>query len=556
MNRRLFRIAFLCVLILFVAPGQDCPGSGPPQGSVFLNYDVLAYEYTFDVETGDATSFVTLESLTAGNCVTLDYRVPDDGTAPIWNGVPAEWSRYDTDVLEVCGQDTPSGDIITLETGTHILRRNYYGSDVGFSAIRNADGDLEYYLLSWFEGCSYFGPCYDDPDDFAEFTFHVSHPSGYQLLCPGTLTPGDTLSTCSFTMDGGPTYTGFGFLVSPSWQKVPLGTAGKVSIDLYDLASLDMASVIDTQSYLGYFQWLEATLTSYPFGNVLRFNVGPYYWWGFEHPGNIALAESLLEATGSYYDPVLHVMMHETAHMWAGNEVTLASIYDFVWKEAMAEYLTFVYEDEQLASNYGTRTLAVWKSNSVGVSYYPVPEEKPELAEYYGDVYGPGPMILFRQLEVLLGREAVVTAIRSVLGGPRFIGIADIQEALEVNSGVALGEYFDEWVYGMGAPVWPTVDVAYSVDPDAGLQTVKLTQTQNNGVYYGFGTTVRLLGQKASDTLDVHLSFGVTGSETTQVTVTPRFTVTGYELDPYREALVFETGTASARLETFEFRPF
>src|SRR5690606_8409070 len=145
----------------------------------------------------------------------------------------------------------------------------------------------------------------------------------------------------------------------------------------------------------------------YPYGDELRVVTGPTYWSGFEHPGNIVLDDGLDRPMSSRYSrPVAHVLNHEIAHQWAGDQTTLADTYDFVWKEAMAEYLSYVYEDEAGIPNEALVTARAWKAFANGAAYYPVPEDatRPTLLQYYGEVYGPGPMILFRQLESLASR--------------------------------------------------------------------------------------------------------------------------------------------------------
>ncbi len=107
----------LILLLALVMFGQDCPSSGPPEGSEFLDYDVTDYAYTFDIASGQSRSVVSFDALTEGNCVSLDYRVPGDGSEPLWNGAPAEWYAYGSEVLEVCGAAlVRPGEHITVAT--------------------------------------------------------------------------------------------------------------------------------------------------------------------------------------------------------------------------------------------------------------------------------------------------------------------------------------------------------------------------------------------------------------------------------------------------------
>ena len=51
--------------------------------------------------------------------------------------------------------------------------------------------------------------------------------------------------------------------------------------------------------------------------------------------------------------------------MWAGDQTTLADTYDFVWKESMAEYLAFVWEDMNDPTVVGG-DVGVWKADARG----------------------------------------------------------------------------------------------------------------------------------------------------------------------------------------------
>src|SRR5690606_23155931 len=107
-----------------------------------------------------------------------------------------------------------------------------------------------------------------------------------------------------------------------------------------------LAPRLDVDEHKAFTAWMVENFGPYPYGNELRFAVGPTYWNGFEHPGNIILNDRL--NTGgigeSFSNPLAHTTSHEIAHQWAGDQTTLADTYDFVWKEAMAEYLVYAHQ--------------------------------------------------------------------------------------------------------------------------------------------------------------------------------------------------------------------
>jgi aminopeptidase N len=396
-------------------------------------------------------------------------------------------------------------------------------------------------MVSWVGGCDRFAPCDNAPDRFATYRFTVAHPAGTRVLCPGVNDAGATQTVCVFDHAGGPTYSTFGLAAGPSWTPIDLGDWGGIRATLYDSPSTGVAGRFDADRHAAFLAWMIDRFGPYPYGDEIRFITGPTYWSGFEHPGNIVLYDRLGVGISAYGDAVGHVTDHEIAHMWAGDQTTLSGTYDFVWKEAMAEYLSFVFEDEQVSPAQGETTARAWKGFANNAAWWPVPAEQPPLLDYYGDVYGSGPLVLFRQLEGLFSRDQVMAALADLLGAPRAIGVADVQAALELHTGVELGGYFDAWVYGSGEPTWPTFTVAV-VDAGSGAVDVTVAPTPGSELF-GCAFTIELTGDGG---LSHEIWINVGGAAPRVVTATPGFTVTGHVFDPHAHCLAFEA-SATAR---------
>jgi aminopeptidase N len=548
------RFALLSVLLLAAcgddgasAPDAGSPDAMPaPPGAV--TFEVAHYDYRFDLEGRGATSVLTIEVTGSGDCLSLPMRVYADSVA-VEGSVLRSIDRVD-DVLTVCSDlGWLAGEEITLTVQLIIPLATWNETQVGYSVELDVENQPFHYLVSWVGGCDRFGPCDNRPDRFATYRFTVTHPEGTTVLCPGTITPGTTETRCEFAHAGGPTYSTFGVAASPSWQPMSLGSWGSVEVTLYDTPSSGIAAAFDADLYAGFLGFMETTFGPYPYGTELRFAVGPTYWNGFEHPGNIVLYDGLEDQASSYANPLDHTTMHEIAHQWAGDQTTLADTYDFVWKEAMAEYLTYLFED-QTDPAVGEATVRTWKARGRFAAYYPVPtqEPRPTLLQYYGHVYSAGPMILFRQLEALYSRDAVIEALQSLLGEPRAIGVADLHAALEAATGADLQNYFDTWVYGAGDPSWPLYDVTV-VDQGAGTYDVTVALAAGTTGTWGSAFAVQLTGEDG-ETHDVWFDLGPDGTVSDTVTATGvPFAVTGHVFDPHAHTLARENGSTVAPLE-------
>jgi aminopeptidase N len=516
-----------------------------------IDYVATHYDVALDLSTRQSTVDVTLHTKTDGDCVSIGMRTMSAEAVSL-AGAPAQDVRLEQGKLHACdgaGHGFAAGSDVVLQVKTTLpLKDEQQKLDVGLSTKMDQAGGTFTYLVSWLNGCDLHGPCDARADAFATYRFVVTHDEQTQVLCPGQLTEKPTQTICDFHYDGGPSYSTYGLMArSPAWTKVPLGTWNGVNVTLYDRPHTVIGQQLDAAQIAGQFAWMIGEFGAFPYGDELRFVVAPTYWAGFEHPGNIALADYLGTYQSAYADGIQHTTMHELVHMWAGDQATLAGTYDFVWKEAMAEYLTYVYEDEVLGATVSNATVSYWKRVSTGSKYYPVPEDQPRpaLATYYGDAYGPGPMILFRQMEATYGRETVLAAIQSLIGtgAPRALGITDVQAALEQATGKDLQKYFDAWVYGGGKPAYP-VATAVPEEVSPGSWTVRVATTTMDGVARGCAFHVRLEGARA----DEHAEFLVDnmpdgGEYDTPTAQALAFTPVKTVIDPDNECLVYTPAT-------------
>ncbi|CAN5913884.1 hypothetical protein BH11MYX3_BH11MYX3_28440 [soil metagenome] len=526
------------LLVSLALPLVACGGDdSAPVGEIGAT--VTHYDYSFDLTTRAAHAKVTAAVETPGDCFTLPFRATGfDPATPLVDGKPAVSGMLGTATLTLCGGGHEAGTEITIEADLEVALQTLSTSQVGFSLTMDAQQNPFYYLVSWVGGCDRFGPCDSRPDQFATYTFHVTHPEPLRVACSGTITETSPTETeCAFDHAGGPTYSTFGIAAYPktAWVPADKGMWGSVHATVYDRTQTQIADAIVPAYQDGYVRFLERTLGPYPFGTELRILTAPTYWSGFEHPGNIVLDDGLARTLQPpYVHNVQHILDHEIAHQWAGDQTTLADTYDFVWKESMAEYLAYAYEAmvEPLAAK---GTTAYWKRASAGAAFFPVPGEKPALFDYYGDVYGPGPMILFRQLEVLTSRDQVLAAIASVLGQQHAISVDEVVAALQAKTGLDLTAYAAAWIHGTGAPEWPTINSTFTAGATSSMLHVTQVKGQNRRCKFHLA----LRGAQPTDVQLVEVDTFRNGIDQTLTVPTPAFTVTKTEIDPDQECLVY-----------------
>ena len=520
--------------------GGDGGGGAKPAGPI--SGKVTRYDYVFDLAALTADTKVTIDAQApGGDCVTLESLVPPSGEVT-WNGAAATSATAEGGVLTACGEAVGAG-ALEVRAPTVIPKKKYYGLDVGFGVKGDLAGGDFSYLVSWVGGCDSFGPCDDDPGTLAEMHFEIQHAPGDVVVCPGVRTVSETSTRCDIEGTLAPTYSGVGWAADPLWERSSFMTSQGVEWVFFEVPGGQLAASLDPEMMASFFEWATGLFGPFPYGDELRFAGGPTAWLGFEHPANVVLHEELGSLATSYADTIAHVTMHEVVHQWAGDRVTLASTADFVWKEAMAEYLPYVFEDEQMAPEVAAASREYWDGISLQSEHFPRPMEEPTppVQTFYGDVYGPGPMVLFIQLEPLIGRAAVLAGIQAFLKEPGARSVAELKAAMEAASGADLTAYFDAWVFGVGAPEWPTLKIETA---QVGEEvTVTVTQQNASGKVYGCVVEVDVAG--ATETVTATIDFGLTPEDAmASAKVTLSEAVVSATLDP-RNRLVAREGIAT-----------
>lgn len=136
------------------------------------------------------------------------------------------------------------------------------------------------------------------------------------------------------------------------------------------------------------------------------------------------------------------VIVHELAHMWFGNRVTLRTWQDIWINEAMASYASWVYDDD--AQSRFDHTLKEWGGDQ---EFWKVDLHHPSRDQLFTLVYSRGPMSLH--------------ALRNVMGDDKFFpmwrdwaqqqgphGVDDFIAHAEKYHGSSLSDFFKAWLDG------------------------------------------------------------------------------------------------------------
>jgi len=156
---------------------------------------------------------------------------------------------------------------------------------------------------------------------------------------------------------------------------------------------------------------------------------------------------------------------HELAHSWFGNKITLASWHDIFLNEGFATYSTGL----SFENMYDGYWWDIWKSNTRNAAMM-----APDGSVYVEDTtdvsrifsgrlsYNKGACLL-HMLRWIMGDEAFFSAVRNYISDPmlafRFATVNDLKAHLESSANMDFTEFFADWYYGEGYPIY-SINVA------------------------------------------------------------------------------------------------
>lgn len=275
---------------------------------------------------------------------------------------------------------------------------------------------------------------FDQPDLKAEFIFTVTAPAHFQVLsnrAEARTEPADgaavthyfepTLKQSSYItcITAGP-YEG----ATDSWtdprtgQTVQLGAWTRASLvdhlDAEDIFGVTKAGLDFFTSEFDY---------PYPWGKYDQIFVPEYNLGAMENPGLVTFTDNLIfrdKVTDANYESRANVILHEMAHMWFGDLVTMKWWDDLWLKESFADFMGGLALAEATRFTDGWVTFALRrKAWAYTQDLYPtthpivadIPDVEAAKLNFDGITYAKGASVL-KQLVAFVGREAFFAGSR------------------------------------------------------------------------------------------------------------------------------------------------
>ncbi|ACQ80875.1 aminopeptidase N [Beutenbergia cavernae DSM 12333] len=413
----------------------------------------------FDAEPG-STTFVDLIAPTV-HSVTLNGRELD--VADVFHD-----SRITLDGLEASNEVVVDADCAYMHTGEGLHR-----------FVDPVDGEV--YLYSQFEVADSRRvlAVFEQPDLKATFAFTVLAPSHWVVVSnsptpqPEVVTEGDghdggtsrwsfeatpVLSSYVTAIIAGPYHGEFSELTSSDGRTIPLGVYCRASLAEH----LDSGNIVDITK-AGFAFYEEAFALPYPFAKYDQLFVPEFNAGAMENAGAVTFLENYVfrsKVPDAMVERRAVTILHELAHMWFGDLVTMRWWNDLWLNESFAEYASTLATAEATSWTQAWTTFSslekswAYRQDQLP-STHPIVAEITDLEDvavnFDGITYAKGASVL-KQLVAWVGRDEFLAGVRAYFAKHAHgnTELRDLLAELEATSGRDLTAWSALWLEKAG----------------------------------------------------------------------------------------------------------
>ena len=336
-------------------------------------------------------------------------------------------------------------------------------------------------------------PCFDQPDLKGTYDLTVTAPADWEVIgnypaAEAALVEGGArrrqrfaatprFSTYLLALAAGP-YARF----DDRWEDTPLGVCCRSSLaEYFDADEFFEVTRQGLSFFSDFFDF------RYPFGKYDQVFVPEFNMGAMENVGCITYSERMI-----FRDPPTdiqrlnraEVVLHEMAHMWFGDLVTMQWWNDLWLNESFATYMAYLAMEQ--ATRFGGSAWPAFHSRMKAWAYeqdqlpttHPIAGEVPDtdatFLNFDGITYGKGAAVL-KQLVAFLGADGFRDGMRDYFRTHAWgnTTLADFLAALERGSGRQLGRWSELWLERAGVN---TLAASYSA-ADGALSSFTMLQT-------------------------------------------------------------------------------
>ncbi len=456
------------------------------------------YSIALDLTTGSETTFrstTTVEFEALPGADTYIDLAADTVHSAVLNGRDIDVSGYD-ESTGIALQGLEKTNVLVVDAECRY-------SNTGEGLHRFVDPvDSEVYLYSQFEtaDAKRMFACFDQPDLKATFDVTVKAPSHWQVISNGATVSADNGMHTFATTPRMSTYL-VALIAGPyaRWDDVYADEHGEIPLGLFcrsSLAEYMDAERLFTETKQGFGFYHRNFGVPYAFGKYDQLFVPEFNAGAMENAGAVTFLEDYVfrsKVTRYSYERRAETVLHEMAHMWFGDLVTMTWWDDLWLNESFATFASVLCQAEATEYDQAWTTFAnvekswAYRQDQLP-STHPVAADIPDLhaveVNFDGITYAKGASVL-KQLVAYVGLEHFLAGLRDYFAAHAFDNATfdDLLGALEKASGRDLSDWGRQWLKTTGLN---TVRADFDVDDEGRFTRFAINQ---GGAAPGAGET-------------------------------------------------------------------
>jgi aminopeptidase N len=316
--------------------------------------------------------------------------------------------------------------------------------------------------------------CFDQPDLKTTFALSVVAPADWQVVSNEELsvvaepvrdgvarwefTPTPRISTYITALVAGPYHRVDDSVTSRDGREIP--TAVYCRASLAEFLDADEILEVTKQGFEFYEREFDY---AYPFSKYDQLIVTEFNAGAMENAGCVTILEDYVfrsKTTAAAYERRAETVLHELAHMWFGDLVTMQWWDDLWLNESFATYASVLCQSEVTRYRSAWTTFAnvekTWAYRQDQLpSTHPIAADIPDMhaveVNFDGITYAKGASVL-KQLVAWVGRDAFFAGLRKYFRKHEWGNstLQNLLDALEEASGRDLSAWSKEWLEAAG----------------------------------------------------------------------------------------------------------
>jgi aminopeptidase N len=456
--------------------------------------DVRHYKLQINVtpEPASLTGKVTLTAQTLGTTASIVIDAYSNLTidAVLINGQARQFQRHSDTFVVSFTSAVAAGQVITVEIGYHGMPASSGALNAGMQINKRADRD-EWVISTLSEpyGGPSWWPSIDDPNDKATIEIEATVPENFSVAANGVLLKTESQANQTKTY-----FYRENYLIAPYLVSLAATNYAKFE-DEY--TALDGVTKMPLVFYV-YPEHLEKAQQKfaitrraleiyaplygeYPFLDE-KYGMAEFQWTSsMEHQTMSSLSERVVTSEGTGYGTIVH----ELAHQWWGDWVTMSTWQDIWLNEGFATYSEVLFYErfynltagELMSNSYDDKQVYGRLGGTVTAENVNNPFDDT------GAIYRKGAWVL-HMLRHVMSEEPFFAALKDYARAHAFANAStqDFQRVCETHYGAALDWFFQQWVYAPGRPIYKVISEIQPADDTHFTIALTIKQVQTHTI--------------------------------------------------------------------------